>query len=45
MVLVRKANHLCLLEDSGAPSAFPNVASLTADVNAAIAGGRCYTPR
>ncbi|MES2611120.1 MAG: hypothetical protein V4679_12810 [Pseudomonadota bacterium] len=45
VVLVRKANHLCLLEDSGPPSAFPNVASLAADVNAAIAAGRCYTPR
>ncbi len=45
VVLVRKGNHLCLLEDSGPPSAYPNVASVGAEVNAAIAAGRCYTPR
>ena len=45
VVLVRKANHLCLLEDTSTPPAFPNLAGLAAHVNAAIAAGRCYTPR
>ncbi len=45
VVLVRKANHLCLLEDTAVPSAFPNAASLEPAVSAAIAAGQCYTPR
>lgn len=45
VVLVRKANHLCLLEDTAVPSAFPNAASLEPAVTAAIAAGNCHTPR
>ncbi len=45
VVLVRKANHLCLLEDAAVPSAFPNAASLEPAASAAIAAGQCYTPR
>lgn len=45
VVLVRKANHLCLLEDTAVPSAFPNAASLEPSVTAAIAAGNCHTPR
>lgn len=45
VVLVRKANNLCLLEDTAVPSAFPNAASLESAVSAAIAAGQCYTPR
>lgn len=45
VVLVRKANHLCLLEDSMAASTYPDVASLAPAAAAAIAAGRCYTPR
>lgn len=45
VVLVRKANHLCLLEDTATPSAFPDAASLGPAVTAAIAAGKCYTPR
>ncbi|EJE53175.1 hypothetical protein PMI14_02074 [Acidovorax sp. CF316] len=45
VVLVRKANHLCLLEDSAAASSYPDVTSLGLAVTAAIAGGKCYTPR
>ena len=45
VVLVRKANHLCLLEDSATPSAYPDAASTAPAVAAAIAAGKCYTPR
>lgn len=45
VVLVRKANHLCLLEDTATPSAFPDAASLGSAVTAAVAAGKCYTPR
>ncbi len=45
VVLVRKANHLCLLEDTAVPSAFPNAVSLEPAVTAAIAAGNCHTPR
>lgn len=45
VVLVRKANHLCLLEDSATPSAFPDAASVGSAVTAAVAAGKCYTPR
>lgn len=45
VVLVRKVNHLCLLEDTAVPSAFPNIASLEPAVTAAIAAGTCHTPR
>lgn len=45
VVLVRKANHLCLLEDAAVPSVFPTVASLEAAVGAAIVAGQCFTPR
>lgn len=45
VVLVRKANQLCLLEDTAVPSAFPNAASLEPAVSTAIAAGQCYTPR
>lgn len=45
VVLVRKANHLCLLEDSAAASNYPDVASLAPAAAAAIAAGRCYMPR
>lgn len=45
VVLVRKANHLCLLEDTATPSAFPDAASVGSAVTAAAAAGKCYTPR
>ncbi|MES2610305.1 MAG: hypothetical protein V4679_08710 [Pseudomonadota bacterium] len=45
VVLVRKANQLCLLEDTAVPSAFPNAASLEPAVSTAIAAGQCYAPR
>lgn len=45
VVLVRKANHLCLLEDAATPSAFPDAASVGSAVTAALAAGKCYTPR
>lgn len=45
MVLVRMDNHLCLLEDTATPSAYPNPASTVNAATAAIAAGTCYTPR
>ena len=45
VVLVRKGNHLCLLDDTATPSVYPNVASTASAVTAAIAAGACYTPR
>lgn len=45
VVLVRKGNHLCLLEDAAVPSVFPTVASLEAAVGAAMVAGQCYAPR
>jgi hypothetical protein len=45
MVLVRKDNHLCLLDNTATPSAYPNAASTANAVTAAIAAGTCYTPR
>ncbi len=45
VVLVRKVNHLCLLEDKAVPSVYPDPASLGPAVTAAVAAGKCYTPR
>lgn len=45
VVLVRKGNHLCLLDHTATPSVYPNVASTASAVTAAIAAGACYTPR
>lgn len=45
LVLVRKANYLCVLDDIAAASAYPDVASLAPSVTAAISAGKCYTPR
>ena len=45
MVLVRKGNYLCLLDDTANPSAYPNAASTVSTVAAAIAAGLCYLPR
>lgn len=45
VVLVRRGNHLCLLEDTATPSAYPNAASTAHAVTAAIAAGTCYMPR
>lgn len=45
VVLVRKGNYLCLLEDTATPSVYPNAASVEAAVGAAIAAGQCFTPR
>ena len=45
VVLVRKGNHLCLLDHTATPSVYPNVASTASAVTAAITSGACYTPR
>ncbi len=45
VALVRKANHLCLLDDPTTLSTFSTAASLGPVVTAAIAAGQCYTPR
>lgn len=45
LVLVRKANYLCVLDDSASASAYPDVASLAPAVAAAISARKCYTPR
>lgn len=45
VALVRKANHLCLLDDPATLSTFTTAASLEPVVTAAIAAGQCYAPR
>lgn len=45
VVLVRKGNQLCLLEDTAVPSGFPNAASVEPAVSTAIAAGQCFAPR
>jgi len=45
VALVRKANHLCLLDDPATLSTFSTAASLEPVVTAAIAAGQCYAPR
>lgn len=45
VALVRKANHLCLLDDPATLSTFSTAASLEPVVTAAIAAGQCYSPR
>ncbi len=45
VVLVRKGNYLCQLEDNATASAYPDAASVGPAVTAAIAAGKCYTPR
>ena len=45
VALVRKANHLCLLDDPSTLSTFSTAASLEPVVTAAIAAGQCFSPR
>ena len=44
VALVRKANHLCLLDDPATLSTFSTAASLEPVVTAAIAAGQCFSP-
>jgi hypothetical protein len=45
VVMVRRGTHLCLLEDTATPSAYPDGASTANAMAAAIAAGTCYQPR
>ncbi|MBB6558841.1 hypothetical protein HNP48_001505 [Acidovorax soli] len=45
LVMVRKSNYLCVIDDSASASAYPDVASLAPAVAAAISARKCYTPR
>lgn len=45
VALVRKANHLCLLDEPATLSTFSTAASLEPVVTSAIAAGQCFSPR